>query len=361
MSATVELAAALAARGHAVSLISFDAPGAAFLKDTPAGLTVFALGPAYSSYGFLPGLRRKLGRLPAFDVIVLNGLWLHSTYGVARWAQKNNVPYVLFPHGMLDPYFHRFPLKYLKKLVYWNLFERHTARHAAALAYTTPSELALAQRAFPHFSPTHQEVVGLGLRSCGVPLSAAKAAFWERFPALKEKPFILYLSRFDEKKAPDLLLRALKEFPALHLVMAGPPEGSAYYKTLQVLAPAGQVTWTGMITGPLKWGVFAAAQGLVLPSHQENFGMVVAEALSVGTPVLVSDQVALATDVMRYRCGFVEHDTLPGVRSLLRQFTQLTPDDMPSLRERALLCYKDNYQPSTVAARMEALLEKMKK
>ena len=88
------------------------------------------------------------------------------------------------------------------------------------------------------------------------------------------------------------------------LVLAGPVEKSDPFTNELLTSTQGRekdVVWTGMLEGDLKWGVLRAADALVLPSHQENYGMVVAEALSVGTPVLLTDKVNLWREVKQAR------------------------------------------------------------
>ena len=87
--------------------------------------------------------------------------------------------------------------------------------------------------------------------------------------------------------------------------------------------------------------------------------MVVAEALSVGTPVLISDKVALAPDVLADGCGLVAPDTLAGVYTLLAHFTTLTDPERSALRANALACYQKRFQPCAVAARLEPLLSEV--
>lgn len=360
MSATVQLAQSLAARGHTVTLLTFDAPEAPFLRELPPDLRVVCLGPSAVGYGFIIRLEARLApHARAFDFLILNGLWLHSTAGVARWARRNQLPYALFPHGMLDPFFARaYPFKHLKKLIYWFLVERHTVADARALLYTTPSELKLAQHTFPFFHPQHQEVIGLGLESSPTPLDAAREAFLRAFPALRGRSYLLYLGRFHPKKGADLLLKAIKNFPTLTLVMAGPLQDT-HPKFLNKLmsASSAQVIWTDLLTGPAKWGALAGAQAFILPSHQENFGMAAAEALSAGTPVLISDQVAIADDVLACQAGFVAHDTLEGTHSLLEKFCALSPEEKSTLRTNARACYQKNHLPDAVAQKLEKLIQ----
>jgi glycosyltransferase involved in cell wall biosynthesis len=134
------------------------------------------------------------------------------------------------------------------------------------------------------------------------------------------------------KKGPDLLLRAIAALKAegfwdpatMVLVLAGPASGS-YATELQHLAErlgiSSSLHWTGMLQGDQKWGAFQSADAFVLPSHQENFGIAVAEALSCSTPVLLTHAVNIAAA----GAGLVEHDTVVGITTLVRRWLALDP------------------------------------
>ena len=82
-----------------------------------------------------------------------------------------------------------------------------------------------------------------------------------------------------------------------------------------------------MLKGELKWGAFRSAEAMILPSHQENFGIVVAESMACSTPVLISDKVNVWREVASSQAGLVEPDTLQGTTNLIRRFTALSEDE----------------------------------
>ena len=133
------------------------------------------------------------------------------------------------------------------------------------------------------------------------------------------RSYLLFLSRIHPKKGCDLLLQAFAKIapahPKLHLIMAG-PDAVGMRKHLQTIVDQAGLTdrvhWPGMLKGDAKWGAFAVSEAFVLPSHQENFGIAVAEALACGRPVLISDQVNIAPEIEADGCGIVEPDTLEG-------------------------------------------------
>ena len=113
----------------------------------------------------------------------------------------------------------------------------------------------------------------------------------------------------------DAFAKVAADDPELHLVMAGPDQQQWSAELQQTAAKAGiaaRIHWPGMITGDAKWGAFYGAEAFILPSHQENFGIAVAEAMACGTPVLLSDKVNIAEEIANDGAGFMEPDTPDG-------------------------------------------------
>ena len=106
------------------------------------------------------------------------------------------------------------------------------------------------------------------------------------------------------------------------LVLAGPLEvDNEWIKYLQNLAKDDpSIVWTDMLKGDLKWSMLRFADAMILPSHQENYGMVVAEACSVGLPVYLTNKVNLWREVVDAGAGAVESDTLKGIEKLVNQW-----------------------------------------
>src|SRR5207237_540512 len=177
---------------------------------------------------------------------------------------------------------------------YWPWAEYRVLRDARAVLFTSEEERRLARESFALYR-CNEVVVNYGTAAPEVDLGAAQDDFWNRFPQLRGKPLLLFLGRLHEKKGCELLIRAIaathRKSP-LHLLMAGPCADESYLLHLQELVRQsdGQelpITFSGMLSGSLKWGAFEAAEAFVLPSHQENFGIAVVEALACGKPVLI--------------------------------------------------------------------------
>ncbi|HEY6112214.1 MAG TPA: glycosyltransferase [Chthoniobacterales bacterium] len=351
---------AVAARGHQVEIICLDSPDAPWLRDFP--VTVHALGPG-GNYGhtshLVPWLQH---RHRDFDAVIVHGLWLYNGFGVWRALRGTGTPYFVFPHGMLDPWFKRaYPLKHLKKLLYWLLIEHRVARDAAAVLFTSEEERRLAHKSYRPYR-VNEVVVSYGTTAPDVDLLQAREDFLSAFPDLRGKQLLLFLGRLHEKKGCDLLIEALSAVPdpMRHLVIAGPSANKNHLDQLRYLAArsAGRVTFTGMLRGNLKWGAFAAAEAFVLPSHQENFGIAVAEALACGVPVLVSNKVNIWREIEQAGAGYVDADDLPGTTRLLERWLATPEQDRQSMRANAKKCFAEHFEINRATDSLLSVLQK---
>ena len=357
-----QLIPALAHLGVETEVMSLDAPGSPGTTDFPVPLHV--TGPARFGpvYGYnpraVPWLIENRGR---FDAVIVNGLWQYTGFTVWRALHGTSTPYYVYPHGMLDPWFKRhYPVKHLKKWLYWPWAEYRVLRDAAAVLFTSEEERLLARQSFPLYQ-CREVVTGYGIAAPSGDASSQRDLFLNRHPGLKEKRFVLFLGRIHEKKGCDLLLRAWKEVaPAgLHLVMAGPddhPYGLALKKLAGELGLESQVTWAGMITGENKWVSFRAADAFILPSHQENFGISVVEALACGVPALISNKVNIWREISEDEAGLVENDDLAGTIRLLKRWLDLGPSAQEAMRLRGRQCFEKRFDISRTAEALKTLL-----
>ena len=105
-----------------------------------------------------------------------------------------------------------------------------------------------------------------------------------------------------------------------------------------------KITWTGMLSGDLKWGAFHSAEAFVLPSHQENFGFVVAEAMACEVPVLISNKVNIWREIAADRAGLVANDDLEGTYELLKKWLAMQPNETQVMRQKAKQSFKERFE-----------------
>jgi len=362
MEGVRQLGLKLLQRGHAVDVVTLDDPQDAYIADYP--LPVVALGPSMGSYRYnrrlVPWL---LAHAPSYDRIVINGLWQYHSYGSWRALRRLGLPYFVFTHGMLDPWFKRnYPLKHLKKWLYWPWADYRVLRDATSVLFTCEEERLLARQSFWLYSAKEQ-VVAYGTSQPPQDAERLRAQFLAAHPQLQGKRVMLFLSRIHAKKGCDLLVRAFAQVaashPDLHLVMAGPDQTGLVPGLQAMAADAGvgdRVSWPGMLRGDAKWGAFYAAEVFVLPSHQENFGIAVAEALGCGLPVLISDKVNIWREIETDGAGLVASDSAAGTEALLCRWLGLSEPDQMGYRQRALACFGARFTIDAMADSMLAVM-----
>jgi len=334
--------------GYEGEAVTLDAPDAHYLQGVP--YAVHALGPRTSTYGYnnrlLPWLKANRHN---YDGVIVNGLWQYNGVAVMRTMQ-GQVPYMAFCHGMLDPYFkQRYPMKHVKKTLYWYPVENRVLRNAYRVLFTTETEERLAKESFALWQWTPQ-VVPYGIRSPESNPAEDVRAFYGLMPEMEGKRFLIFLGRIHPKKGCDLLMEAFASVaqtaPDLHIVMAGPDETGWIPELKTIVEKAGvggRVHWPGILRGAEKWGAFRAAEAFILPSHQENFGIAVAEALAAGKPVLLSDKVNIGDMIRDQGCLLVEPDTMAGTRNLLLRWTSLSVEEKQAMSEAASRCFHTRF------------------
>ena len=329
---------ALIRHGHEIEVVSLESAEEAASRDFPFHVT--GLGRGIGKYGYNPRLTPWVKEnARRFDAVVLHGLWNYSSVGAWRGLRNQSIPYFIFVHGMMDPWFRkRYPLKHVEKSAFWWLAEGRVLRDATGVLFTSEEECDRARGVF-HGHSYRECVVRYGIPGPDGEGRAQKIEFSSVFPELKDKRFLLFLGRIHSKKGCDLLIRGFAQArgeiaPEIQLVLAGPGP-SSYIEELKQLAHeleiSNRVHWLGMLNGDRKWGALRSAEAFILPSHQENFGIAVAEAMACSTPVLISDQINIWREIVESKGGLVQPDTEVGTRNLIRQFYKLSAEERTQL------------------------------
>ena len=361
-----QLYAPMKALGVDLELACCDAPDAPWLAT--CGLpTVHALGPSRTGYAYAPRLLPWLrANAPRFDAVIVEGLWQYHGLAVrqALAGSQVPVPYYVFTHGMLDPWFkHTYPLKHLKKWLYWPWGDYRVLRDARAVIFTCEEERLLARQSFWLYRAT-EAVTSFGTATPPGNGTALAKRFLASQPHLNDKRIVLFLSRIQEKKGCDLLLDAFaqvaKQDARLHLLMAGPDQtgwAAGLKARAQRLGIADRISWPGMLHGDDKWGAFYAAEVFCLPSHQENFGIVVAEALACGKPVLISNKVNIWREIESDGAGFINTDTVEGTVRNLQRWLALDTAGYAAMCERARRCFAARFHIQRAAERLVEIIQ----
>ena len=346
---------ALSAKGHEVEVVCLDTPGSPWLSQLP--FKTHATGPVLSAYRYspryVPWLREHAGD---YDCVIVHGIWLYPSVGVWLALRDSKTPYFVYSHGMLDPVFRSlFPLKHAAKSLLWKIAEHRVARDARAIFFTCQEEQRLAHESFKPFVAREAIVPYCVGAPPGDPDKQRKA-FLARWPELDSKRILLFLSRIHPKKGCDALIRAFARIalndPSLHLVVAG-PDPVKWRQQLEAesrrLGVSDRITWTGMLTGDLKWGAFHAAEVFVLPSHQENFGIAVVEALACGLPVLISNRINIWREIEADGAGLAAGPGTDETTALLEKWLVLDLARRRTMRDNAARCFAARFKSDRAA------------
>jgi glycosyltransferase involved in cell wall biosynthesis len=335
------LSAALAAQGIDVTLLTTNSNGDVgqpplqvpldrSVEQEGYKIRYFPCAP-FRRYKFSGPLLQWLWRHgQTYDLAHIHALFSPVSTAAATIARFQHLPYILRPLGTLDPADLR-KKRQLKQL-YGTLLERPNLAGAAAVHFTSPQEAQVSHR---FGAKTQDVIIPLGVNL--TPKSAnSKSSTLEssqdigaqemrtqemrtqeirgELGVTDDRPLLLYMSRLDPKKGLDLLIPALETLlqqdVKFHWVLAGSnPQDPTYEQEIQQriqASPLGQqTTIVGFVTGERKQALLQAADLFVLPSYYENFGIAVAEAMAMGLPVVISDQVYIWQNILQAKAGWV--------------------------------------------------------
>ncbi len=275
-----------------------------------AGVAVTRVGPVTGPLQRHAELKSKVDQaVSQADVVHIHGMWLEVLYLAATAAQRQKKPYLIRPCGMLDPW--SLSQSRWRKKIMLALRVRKNLENAAALHFTADLErdLTAPLRLRP---PAIIEPNGVNLKEVTIPVPES-LHLRHAYPQLGQGPVAFFLSRLHHKKGLDLLIQAFADvvkrwpeanapnapLPGLAIAGSGEPE---YVESLIAMAAnleiADRVVFTGQLLGEAKAAAFQSADVFCLPSHQENFGIAVAEALAAGTFVVISDQINIYREIV---------------------------------------------------------------
>lgn len=336
------LAHGLAALGHSVTVLTSDlgiagtaGPRGTFSK-TDYGwrsdeghiqtLYLPALG-GYRALTWNPAVFRFCAtRLPSFELVHIYGTYDLLGPVVARACRKRRIPYIIEPMGMFRPIVRNVALKRLYRKVFGGPLVQAAAR---VIATSVQERLELIE------DGVAADKIVVRRNGVDLPVLPERGMFRREWNIPENAFVVLFLGRIVEKKSPDLLLEAFRRWRRVSgrkqdsfLVFAGPAEKPGFRRSLEEQARSGGLDAAVLFTGPLygnaKWSSFVDADVFVLPSLHENFGNAAAEAVTCGTPAIVTDTCGIAP-LIRGRAGVVvPHECEALVGALLQISGRLT-------------------------------------
>lgn len=358
--AVIEMCHALNRRGHDAQIYTTNVDGAGRLDVQPsravevhgAKVTCFPVngGHYYKvSVAMAAQLRETVGR---FDLVHAHALYQFPSTAAAHYSRKHGVPYVLQPHGSLDPFL--YGRRAVRKRLYEAFIEQRNLAAAAAVLFTSAEEMSLAKSSGLSFRGA---VVPLGveIEEVSAPAENAADALW---PELVGKKVVLFLSRINFKKGLDILARAFGEIhrarPDAHLVIAG-PDGDGYAAQVRAWLAAERAldaaTFTGMVLGQRKAALLSRADLFVLPSYSENFGIAVVEAMGVGLPVVISNRINIWREIAAAHAGLAVNPDADEVAKAILTLLD-NPALAKSMGEHGRQSARDNYSWQAASDRL---------
>jgi len=358
-AAVVGMCRVLIASGIPTLIASTDADGRGRLTVPTGQIESYAGVPAIffprvasESFKWSAPLEAWLrDRVGDFDIVHVHAVFSHSSLAAGRACRAARVPYVVRPLGTLDPWslnHHR-----LRKKLLFRLGVRTLLAGAAAMHYTTDEERRLAEAALPWLPA-----------GAIVPLGIDDELFVRRGGAPARAKSILVLSRLDGKKGIDLLIEAFQASASaaadwtLDIAGDGHPAYVAGLRRLADAGPArGRIVFHGWVQGERRAALFRRASVFALPSHQENFGISIVEAMANGVPVIVSPGVNLAPDIEASGAGWVIARHTAAWRDALRS----AMGDAPELARRGVNARElaERFRWSAVGGRLAGLYDQI--
>jgi glycosyltransferase involved in cell wall biosynthesis len=338
-------------------VVCVDDPKADFLNyDT---FPVYPVGKGKGLWHYQKNLTTWLcNNIQEFDIIIIHGLWLFHGYAVYKALIKqknrnNKIPGLyIMPHGMLDPYFQKAKgrkLKAIRNWFYWKLIEAKIVNHADGILFTCMGELVLARKTFNPYHPKQELNVGYGIAQSPAFTAIQQKAFLEKCPGAEYSSYILFLGRIHKKKGVDILIRVYlllkkKNNSLPKLVIAGPGLDTVYGQQMKKLAVGtNNILFPGMLIGDAKWGALYGCEAFILPSHQENFGIAIVEAMACGKPVLISNKVNIWREIEAGGGAIVADDTLKGTLQLLTAWSKMDKEKREKMSNAALQTFAEKF------------------
>jgi glycosyltransferase involved in cell wall biosynthesis len=342
-TATIDLSLSLINKNFSVDIVTNDPIKSNFLKSKK--VRVFNLGQGFGDYNFSFNLFLWIKKNSnKYDKFIFHGLWQFNTI-VARLLLKNN--FYVFTHGQLDPYFATENIKKYKKIIYWYLIEKKNLESSQSILLTNKNEEKLQNSTFVNTNGIKKKIINIGIIKPNFNKNNLKKIFIKKFPNLVGKIFFLFLGRFHKKKGCDILLESFSRIldkRDINLLMVGPNNQykEELIKLSQKLKISKNVIWSDTLLDKYKWSVIYNAKAMVLSSNGENFGVSLAESLSMGVPVLTTNKVNIHNIIKLTNSGFISSNNVKSFTNSMKNFLNINRKKNNKMKINAKKCF-DKY------------------
>lgn len=317
--------------------------------------TIFFQRRLSEAFKWSPGLSTWLRtHVSHFDAVHIHAVFSHSSIAAGQACRRAGVPYVVRPLGTLDPWSVR--RKYWQKRTVLALGAADLLAGAAAIHYTTAEEQRLAESRFPSVPPGVVVPVGIDDTCFDVAASASGS----------REPYVLALSRLDAKKRIEWVIQAwhrLGDAAGIgpwRLIIAGDGD-PAYVARLRSLAARGpaadRITFAGWVSGDRKRALLRGAALFVLPSHQENLGLGLVEAMACGVPAIVTSGVNLGREIEIAEAGWRVPDDADAFTDALR--AAMDKDEERAARGGKARAFAERFRWPAISAQLADLYDRV--
>jgi glycosyltransferase involved in cell wall biosynthesis len=328
-----ELLIKLSEKGINVKVLSpipknYDKDKLSFIKELPFEVEYIEEQlPRFIMPSFSLKFNKRIKELSKyFDLIHLAGIFDFYSVPVVSMDLK----FIYSSHGtFMKEAYKMMKLKKLKKDFYMSIIGKKILKKAKFIHLLTQEEKEHFLEFYPEFE-NKIRVIPNGLDLSQFEIDLNKSDLINKYPYLKDKKIILFLSRINRIKGLDILIPAFaklhNEDKNYHLLIVGKDDGDGYEKRVRQWVNeyglTDAVTFTGLLTGKDKLMAFYGSDLFVLPSYSENFGVAVVEAMACGVPIVVSDKVGISREIKQYNAGTIVKTNVDDVYSGIKNVFQ---------------------------------------
>ncbi|TYQ28120.1 glycosyltransferase [Pseudanabaena sp. UWO311] len=288
-----------------------------------------------------------------YDLVHVHAIFSYASTIAMVIARIRKVPYLNMPHGLLCKW--SLQQSKFRKQIYLNVIERSNLLHSQSLHFTTQQEqeeFNLLKLNIPSF------ILPLGVQiPILIPNAQSHLRLLLQIPT--HFPILLFMSRIHPKKGLEYLIESLGKLKEYNfaLIIAGSGE-SDYVQQLQDLLVAQGISdrahLVGFVEGEIKNLYLQGSDLFTLTSHSENFGIAVMESLAAGTPVLITDGVAIAPMVKEKAIGYVTKLEINAIVVTLENFLQNFHQKLHN-RSRSQQIIAENYSWQSISAQLATI------